>query len=139
MSLSAVRTYLKARLKDTDSSFREWKDGFNSSNIPSNIFNKAFHISYQQSSTNNIEQIIDSNVTAEVLIFYKGYRNVQSAYDSAMDLSHKLKQKAVNPSNLSGAIKRVYCDSVTIEPVEDNDNAFIIKLDFTLRMMFTTL
>ena len=139
MSLSEARTFLKARLKETDSSFREWKDGFNSQNIPSNIFNKAYHISYQQASINNIEHIIDTNISAEVLIFYKGYRNVQSAYDSAMNLSYKLKQKAVNPSKVTGSIKRVICDSVNIEPVDNNDNSFIIKLDFTLRMMFTTL
>jgi len=140
MAISDVRTYLKSRITDENSSFYEHLDGFNANNIPTNIKTRSFFIEYQQPSNLSTEgDVINDQVTATVKLFFKGYRSVRDSIDSAMDECHNIKLRASNMSNYSAVIKRCTCDSVTIEPVESNDNNFVVTMSFDIEMFFDVI
>ena len=140
MAISDVRTYLKNRITDENSSFYEHTDGFNAENVPTNIKTRSFFIEYQQPSNLSTEgDLIHDQVTATVRLFFKGYRTVQQSIDSAMDTCHNIKLRASKISNYTATIKRCTCNSVTIEPVESNDNNMIVTMEFDIEMFFNTI
>ena len=140
MAISDVRTYLKNRITDENSSFYEHDDGFNADNVPTGIKTRSFFIEYQQPSNLSTEgDLIHDQVTATVRLFFKGYRSVKDSIDSSMDTCHNIKRRASKISNYSSTIKRVTCNSVTIEPVESNDNNMIVTMEFDIEMYFDVI
>ena len=140
MAISDVRTYLKNRITDENSSFYEHTDGFNAENVPTNIKTRSFFIEYQNPSNLSTEgDLIHDQVTATVRLFFKGYRTVQQSIDSAMDTCHNIKLRASKISNYTATIKRCTCNSVTIEPGESNDNNMIVTMEFDIEMFFNTI
>ena len=140
MAISDVRTYLKNRITDENSCFYEHTDGFNAENVPTNIKTRSFFIEYQNPSNLSTEgALIHDQVTATVRLFFKGYRTVQQSIDSAMDTCHNIKLRASKISNYTATIKRCTCNSVTIEPVESNDNNMIVTMEFDIEMFFNTI
>ena len=140
MAISDVRTYLKSRITDENSSFYEHLDGFNANNIPTNIKTRSFFIEFQNPSNLSTEgDLIHDQITATVKLFFKGYRSVRDSIDSSMNTCHNIKRRASNMSNYSSSIKRCTCDSVTIEPVESNDNNMIVTMSFDIEMYFDVI
>ena len=140
MSISVVRSYLKSRITDENSSFYEHVDGFNANNVPTNIKTRSYFIEYQNPSNLSTEgDLIHDQVTATVRLFFKGYRSVKDSIDSSMDTCHNIKRRAIKISNYSSTIKRVTCNSVTIEPVESNDNNMIVTMEFDIEMYFDVI
>ena len=140
MAISSVRSYLKSRITDENSSFYEHTDGFNVENVPTGIKTRAYYIEYQQPSNISTEgDLIQDQVTATVRLFFKGYRTVQQSIDSAMDTCHNIKRRASKISNYTSDIKRCTCSSVTIEPVEGNDNNMIVTMSFDMEMYFNVI
>ena len=133
MSLKPVRTYLKSRLSDSDSSYKEHKDGFNRDNIPRTSFNKSYHIAIN--SVDNISNeggYVESSVSTRVELFFKGFRNIQTAIDDSIDKANDVKLRASNPANWTSTIKGVVCDSISAETLETNDNVVIMIMEFTI-------
>ena len=140
MSISVVRSYLKSRITDENSSFYEHTDGFNAENVPTGIKTRAFFIEYQNPSNLSTEgDLIHDQVTATVKLFFKGYRSVKDSIDTAMNTGHNIKRRASKISNYSSTIKRCTCNSVTIEPVDSNDNNMIVTLEFDIEMFFNVI
>lgn len=142
--ISQARDYIKAIIKETDPTssrkFKEHKDGFNRDNIPSTLLDRSYFIFL--SNTDNIVTnncIVDDVVRARIELFFKGYRDIQSALDDGIDIGHELKLRLSNPAKFSGNIKDVEVFSVIPEPVGDNDNAIIVVLECNLRMIFSTI
>lgn len=136
MSLTAVKPYLQARAKE--SGLHEWKDGFNTDNIPSSVLDKAYHISFdldqvQHVSRNQYDQEFDWPVTTE--IFTKGYKDPAAGIDSAVRIAEDFIKRCVAPATCltqTSGIKNVTFVSSTSEKLGDsNDNA--IKTTIVLR------
>jgi hypothetical protein len=138
--ISEIRTFLKARIAEVDSSFKEHKDGFNNANIPGTNFNRAYHIIY--TAPDNIVTdgcLLDDNINAEVRLYFRGFRDPQQAIDNGMDTAWELKQKASHPSLMPLTnIKKVSVVSITPDPVDTNDNSIIVTLDFRFRVIYST-
>ncbi len=142
MAFTELRSYLKARLADTDSALREHKDGFNRDNIGRNILNKSYFITLSNPANFTTENcIVDDFVDAKVEIFFRGGKTsgLQAALDAATDLGHNFKLRAVNHTNFTGGIKIATSSSVKPEPFDTNDNSIIISVEFTFRMVFSVL
>ena len=140
MAISDVRTYLKNRITDENSSFYEHTDGFNAENVPTNIKTRSFFIEYQQPSNLSTEgDVVHDQVAATVKLFFKGYRSVKESLDNAMDTCHNIKLRASKISNYTASIKRCTCNSVTIEPVDSNDNNMIVTMEFDIEMFFNVI
>tara|TARA_Y100001972_G_C7611003_1_gene306291 strand:+ start:755 stop:1180 length:426 start_codon:yes stop_codon:yes gene_type:complete len=141
MSISAIRAYFKSRIQEEIPRAFEHKDAINIENMPVSARDKTFHISYQNSSniTTDGDHIAD-NISVTVTLLFKGFRDVQSTFDSSSDTCHRIKRRACNIANFTNGIKRVTCDNITITESDDtNDNFLECRLEFSIRMDFTTL
>lgn len=133
MSISACRSYFRARANAVE--LREWKDGFSIGNIPSNIFNKAFHIEISNVSGVKLNQNDQElNVQITVRIFVKGFKDVSGGIDTAASLAENLITEALDPATRltqTTGIKQVTLDSINIDPPDgDNDNLVIASVQF---------
>lgn len=141
MSISSVRSYFKSRITDEVSSAVEHTDAFNIENISLTGRDKIYHIIYQNNS--NLEthgNRIADNVSVTINMVFKGYRDTQSTFDSTSDTVHNIKRRASKISNYTSNIKRVVCDSISINPSDDsNDNVLLVTMEFSVRMDFNTI
>ena len=141
MSLKSVRTFIKSRLTETSSGFKEHKSGFDRDDIPRSLLNKSYHIDID--SSNHAESdngVITDTVSARLELFYKGYRAVQSTIDNAMDEAHNFRLRASNPSRMTEVIKGVVVNSVEIDPLyETNDNSMIVTINLTVTAVFAVI
>ena len=140
MAISSVRSYLKSRITDENSSFYEHTYRFSTDNIHTGIKTKSYYIEYQQPSNISTEgDLIQDQVTATVRLFFKGYRTVQQSIDSAMDTCHNIKRRASKISNYTSDIKRCTCSSVIVEPVEGNDNNIVVTMQFEFECFYNVI
>ena len=135
MSLTASRSYLRARAEAIG--LREWKDGFNFSNIPSNILNKSFHIQSNLGvgvKSNMSDQEI--NFAHTVRIFAKGFRDAAAGIDSAIALAEYYIKECVNVQRRVGqenGIKNVVFESVSFDAGDSsNDNLVVASITFRI-------
>jgi len=130
MSIISVRPYFRTRMNALG--FREHLDVFNVSNIPSTLLDKSYHIG-QGPISNRKMQMNYSEVEMNIILnFYiKGFRDVSSGIDSAINLTEDILEGILLPSNrLLGNIKDVILNSVSYEPLSiSNDNAIITSID----------
>ena len=138
--ISAARDFIKARLLEENSAFKQWGDGFNRDNIPRTIFDKAYFIRLSNPSNNVTENgYIDDNIEAELELFFKGFRDPQEAIDKALDVAYNIKRRSSNPCHWDTTIKYVSIDSIVAEPIESNDNSIIIRLVYSFRLIAAVL
>jgi len=138
---SVARTYFKARLGETDSDFREWPDGFNFENIPSNLFDLSYHIVPSTIVSGPLDNcsIIDA-ANWEVRLFFKGFRDIQETIDAALDKAHTFRVASVKPTNAFTSdpnIKNVVLNTMAFDFPDGNDNAVIVVLNFTVTVYFS--
>lgn len=139
MSLTAARSYLRVRAEAVN--LREWKDGFNFSNIPANIINKSFHIESTQAVGVKLNQSDQElNFSQTVRIFIKGFRDPASGIDSAISVAEDyIKEcvKATNRVTQTTGIKNVVFENASFDANSaSNDNLIVASLTFRI---FTVL
>jgi len=145
MKISKVRDYTIQQVLGVDSDFKEWTDGFNSENIPSTLFNKAFHIFYTIPSIVDGQSYITNSVSLTLKLFFKGYRDPAEAIDTAMDTASDIvaAMKSIHNVQLYRStddlpIQNVVPLSQIAEPLENNDNNVIITMEFDMNIIQTT-
>lgn len=133
MSMTAVRAYHRSRAQAIG--LTEWLDGFNFSNIPSNIIDKSFHLEMGVATAlklNQTDQEIEYPIT--VRMFIKGFRDPASGIDTAIQYSEDLIKQAVNSVNRltqTTGIKNVIFETLSIDPIADsNDNLVVASCVF---------
>jgi len=133
MNLNKAITYFRSRCSAIG--LKEWKDGFNVSNIPANILDKSFQITYGTMiglKQNQHDQEINLPVTVNV--FTKGYRESALGIDSAIQLTENLIVECLKPTNRltqSNGIKNIVFENANYEQIDgSNDNAVIATINF---------
>ena len=141
MSLSSVRTYFKDQITNEISGAIEHKDAFNLDNMFINARDKMYHIIYQNDSNLDTNgDLITDSVSVTITMLFKGYRDTQATFDTTSNTVHNIKRRASKIANYTGAIKRVVCDSISIEPADDsNDNILQVTMNYSVRMDFNTI
>lgn len=140
MSMKSVRSYMRAMCKNVGLS--EWKDSFNSDNIPENILDKAFFLDMrdvtQGQQRSQWDQVVLMPLT--VRIFKKGYRTPADAIDAVIELTENLIKEACAPVNSNAqtnGIKGVLFDSCRYDPIDQsNDNAVVSEVTFNFTVSF---
>ncbi len=131
MSLTAVRSHFREKLNSLK--LREWTDGFDVENIPSTLFDRAYHIGAP--SGNNVllnQGALTITGTFEVKLFLKGFRNNALAIDQAIEAAENaIKECSLAATNAKGNLKKITPGQLTIEPyAATNDNAVIVNITF---------
>lgn len=131
--MTTIRPYVRARCNELN--LREWKDGFAFDNIPRNLINRSYHIEsnlVDGIKLNQNEQELSHIVNLRV--FLKGYRDPASGIDDVILLSENVIKQMLDTSvrvAQTGGIKNVYFDGMVIEPIdEENDNFIISNMTF---------
>ena len=135
MSMKACRSYVRARGEAIG--LKEWKDGFNFQNIPSNIVDKSFHIESNQAvGVKNNQNDQEINFSQTVRIFVKGFRNPAAGIDLAIGLTEDYITECVKVSNRvtqTTGIKNVVFENASFDAASgDNDNLIVASI--TLRI-----
>lgn len=138
--ISSIRKYIKSQVSAVDSDFKEWKDVFNIENIPSNIYNKSYHLIYSINSTEKLQGIITYSIGVTLTLFYKADRTVQDNFDLAMDTANDISLRVCNIHNvyefqevedLDAAILDPNINSIIPSNPVSNDNRIIITMEFS--------
>jgi len=123
--------------------FELWPDGFNIENIPSNIMNKAFHVSIDSITGNGNNQWDQETALAVTINFFiKGYADPSLARDDAIIEAENIVKASVRPSErtLSQCIQNVIFESADFGQIADsNDNAVLATINFNVRVILETL
>jgi hypothetical protein len=140
MSTLGAKDYIRSTLVGL--TYKEHPDGFNTNNIPSTIFNKAFHVEFTGSSSiahDNMCLRTDVNFTARV--FLKGFRNPALKIDEAMVAGDEIIKAIVSMPQRTetNGILNSHFVSMDIRPLDTNDNAIIIELGFRIQVMIQTI
>lgn len=132
MSLVDVRAYIRARMDGLG--HKEWEDGFNFDNIPSNLLNKSYHMEVlpiDAEQTNN--RSMEFSYPMTVRLFVKGYRTPAAAIDKAIEYGETAIKDIVNAVNRStnACIKNVLSGGLNVIPLSDsNDNSVVLEMSF---------
>lgn len=139
--ISRVRSYINSIITDVDSDFREWKDAFNRDNIPSNIYNKAYHFIYSVPAITKEQALLDYSVSGELNIHYKTDRYPQDDFDSAMNMAEEVGLAISNLPALyqfeisqDNPIYNAQVDSIDPTFPTSNDNRVIVTIQFTMNI-----
>lgn len=123
----------------TANGMKEWDDAFNKDNIPSNILNKSYFMSYGINTVDNSVPLED-NINISIDCFFKGYRNPKEALDNAMELCNSIRLEILSRESIASFIEVniLTIDSVSqiSEPLNSsNDNSILVNLEFNLRFL----
>jgi hypothetical protein len=134
-----IRPYFRSAL--TSLRYREWTDGFNFENIPSNVLNNTFHISTpsgaRRGAYSQTSQEIEQDVV--VRVFFKGFRNPAQAIDRSMEAYQDILEKCLGADRLGCSIKNVYLNTMQILPLaQTNDNSVILEVTFSCLIIINT-
>jgi hypothetical protein len=141
MSFKPIRTFFQERISEIDSEFSEHEDAFSLENIGANQLNKKFHIFYGNVATTSSNQNTTSDVvTAQVNLFFSGYRTGAEALDDAMDVANEFRINCLRRTKYTNQtfIKNVVNQSIEAIPLETNDNAIQVRLTFNISVIFGT-
>lgn len=142
MSFKPIRTFLTDRLIETDSDFKVYEAAFANDFVGDNNFDKRFHVYYGPvEATVSNQNTTQDIVSAAVTLFFRGLRdNADNPLDTAMDIANQYRVNCLRPNKLLNQvhIKRVVCNSITSEPLPENDQAFKIILSFSINMIYGT-
>lgn len=133
MSMTSCKDYFRTQANAIG--LREWKDGFSFENIPSNLFDKAYHLEAGPGVGVKLNQN-DQEINFQIIvrIFVKGFRDPASGIDTAISLSEDLITEALDPAKRltqTTGIKQVTFESINFEPpLGDNDNLVIASVQF---------
>jgi hypothetical protein len=141
MSFKPIRTFLTDRLKEIDSDFTPFENGFDSGQIGSDNFDKRFHIFYGNVTTTASNQnTTTDSVAASVTLYFSGSRNSMDELDEAMDIANAYRINCLRRIKYANQtfIKNVVSQNIEALPLESNDNAIQIKLTFNVSVIFGT-
>jgi len=128
-----VKPYFRAILKSLN--YKEWKDGFDSENIPSSRYDRAFFVEANlfDGVAMNQTDCLDITAPVQVKVFLKGKGNIYDRIDDATAKGQAIVLECLKGSNrLSNPLKNVVFNSMEIEPLSDSNNdRLVININFT--------
>lgn len=135
MSMTGIKPYFKERLENLN--YREWEDGFNFENIPSNLLDRSFHIYVNFGNGVRLNmQAQEIDITVELRVFFKGYRNISEGIDRAIEGIEDIIVEVVKSENRlenNNTFKNVLLNGFFINPLNNtNDNSILVDSTFTV-------
>jgi hypothetical protein len=135
MSWENVFSYFSQKLESVGCS--EWVVPFDEENIPSSLIDKSFIQSVVNITGDNMtNQALETIISHEVRIFYKGFRDPRNAEKEALAKASEAVKACVSHVAQGGDFKGVYFTDLSLEPLSDdiNDNVVVAIIRFDVRM-----
>jgi len=130
MSMTNARAYLRSRAKAIG--LTEWKDGFDSSNIPDTILDKSFWIDMGDITSGVKRDQYDQEIQfpLSIKIYKKGYKSPADGIDDSVLLVENLIKEACDPDKAltqGNGIVNVSFDTSRIEPLSSSNNNSVVS------------
>lgn len=139
--VNEIKSYIKSFLSE----YKEHKDGFDRDNIASTILDNSYFISYEiNTDANGI--VMEDNMQLTLEVFKKGYRDPQTALDTAMESVNTIRLNVLSPESIASynaglptedfQILGVDSVSQVPEPLSDsNNNSIIVTVIFNIKFI----
>ena len=138
--ISQVRNYFVNRIKAEMPKAKEHTDAYNVDNIGLLKSKEVFFITYSNDANITTDgDLITDSVTVDVTLMIKGYRDVKTEFDNAMDKAHNIKRRASKISNYESGIIYVVGGSISATNPDTNDNIIIVEMSFNVTMNFAVI
>lgn len=140
MSIANVLTYARARC--TALGYVEHKDALNFENVPAQVFGRTFHVLFGEPtgiSDSQDAQALD--VPFAIRIFLKGKVDTIAAMTDATERFDALLTevlKAINRAKATGLVNITYRTGGIGPVAGSNDNAMVVRAEFTARTYIST-
>lgn len=129
MELKEIRTTIRDKMIEIG--YVEWLDQSLDIDVPDTIIENSFRVSVTGGSTEPINQHVKKLSNDVVVnIWKKGFRSEIESQDAALEAVENIlcEMLAVNFRTLP-SFRRIDFDSYTIEPLVDEDNSSIAKIE----------
>lgn len=115
--------------------YSEWRDGFNSENIPSSLLDNSFHIVSGDVSPTVNHQGHEFECPITIRIFKKGFLDPVSAIDDSYVDVETIYAEILSPSNrLGSSVHDIVPTGISVSPLTlQNDNAAVIDIQFNAK------
>jgi len=139
MSFKPIRTFLTARLLETDPAFEVFDAAFAADQVGDNRFDKRFHIFYGPVTATVANQNTTQDVvSATCTLYFRGLRDSNESLDEAMDIANRFRIACMRRTNYSNQvhIKNVVATSIEAQQMPENDQQFKVILGFSISMIY---
>ena len=143
MNWSDVRDYFIAAIAVADSDLREWRDAFNTENVPSTLLDTYYQLTFNGVfATPNQGGWVEDTINLTVNIWKNGCDEPVDALDLLLDKALCIRKESINPQfvetfGFKGVVENV---SVTPFPIDEtNDNIIKVELEFNIRNFINTI
>lgn len=138
--ITDVKKYARARMVALN--YVEHEDALNVENIPSQAFGRAFHVQVGEAqAVSQAQDNVEIDVPFTVRLFLKGQKNMKTSFDAAtaaLDAILAAFCAAASRLTYSG-VQNVLFNAGGVDPVAgSNDNALIVRAEFTARVVMST-
>ena len=138
--ISQVRDYFKSRIIEEMPKAKEHTDAYNVENIGLLKSKEVFFITYSNDSNITTDgDLVTDSITVDVTLMIKGYKDVKTEFDNAMDKAHNIKRRASNISNYEDGIIYVVGGSISATNPDTNDNIIMVEMSFNVTMNFAVI
>ena len=133
MIIKPVKNYIRQIVDGFG--YKEWRDAFNIDNIPSNMFDGAYHIDVQIPSIQLGQQWYDNDMQITLRFFKKGGRSVVETLEESMEDVNCVKIELSKMPLFVDVAQSVAATSLTASPLTSNDNQMIIELSLSCKII----
>lgn len=115
---------------------KEWKNPFDTQNIPENIIGSQYNVAFAPINQLKFsQQNLDLRVPINLKLFVKAYKQHMVAYDSAIALANDVLIEVLKPTNrlTQADIKTINLGLMSIDPyAPTNDNIMVVNFVFNV-------
>jgi hypothetical protein len=114
----------------------EWRDGFNTEDIPATLIDNSFHIeSGEIAPTASSHQVYEFDCPVTIRVYLKGFLDPVSAIDDAYTAVEAIYSGLLLSSNRHGTtVQDVKPLSLKVSPLTlQNDNAVLVEINFNAK------
>ena len=136
--IAEIRSYFRQAVNEVDSDLREHQSAVTSENIGDNYLELSYYLNIGSTTVSRIN-VNTENITVVTLEIYKnGYNNELENYDNAYCKAIDILTTAIDKSRITQtqSIKDVDANTIDVEPILDNDNAYKFSIQFSVKTIF---
>ncbi len=137
--ISDVITFFEGKISGVDNTFQKWGGKFDIDDAARNIHSKSYHIELGDLTSGALNDAhTDDRLNVTVRLFFKAVRDVQTSRATAYDTANSIRLACVGTPVNGANIKVVILDTMGPETFDESDYSVVIKMNFTVRLMYNT-
>jgi hypothetical protein len=136
--ISDIRSYFRSIIQTVDSDMKEHKSPVISTNIPDNSLENTYFLSIGTTTISRLDTINENETECMLELYKNGYSSELENYDTAYCKAIEILREATDKTNIAqnNQIKGVDASSISVEVLQNNDNAYKFSIQFSVKTYF---